>query len=249
MGGRFQDGFLSAAFSTLAMDMGLAEMLQLGTPGDGNFAKTLGRTAVAGIVGGTAAEIGGGKFANGAYTAAFQHLLNAEGKPIADDLKKIFGQDATNSCVCASIRNMHKLVTGEEVSEQEIQGMFKLGPEHSWNYNGVNVYDEQIVQILNKLGKKFGQSYNREILTEKNLRRIGVLSHERVPILTFYRVETPKTSKVGGHAVVLHGLTLTKSGGYFHMYDSQRSVTKQIIWHEDLSKNLYKPQPIIYPVK
>jgi hypothetical protein len=60
------------------MDMGLAEMLQLGTPGDGNFAKALGRTAVAGIVGGTAAEIGGGKFANGAYTAAYQHLLNDE---------------------------------------------------------------------------------------------------------------------------------------------------------------------------
>jgi hypothetical protein len=33
---------------------------------------------VAGIVGGTASVLGGGKFANGAYTAAFQHLLNYE---------------------------------------------------------------------------------------------------------------------------------------------------------------------------
>jgi uncharacterized protein (TIGR02594 family) len=37
-----------------------------------------GRTAMAGIVGGTASALGGGKFANGAYTAAFQHLLNFE---------------------------------------------------------------------------------------------------------------------------------------------------------------------------
>jgi hypothetical protein len=45
--------------------------------GDGPGA-VAGRTAVAGIVGGTASALGGGKFANGAYTAAFQHLLNAE---------------------------------------------------------------------------------------------------------------------------------------------------------------------------
>lgn len=32
----------------------------------------------AGVVGGTVSALNGGKFANGAYTAAFQHLLNAE---------------------------------------------------------------------------------------------------------------------------------------------------------------------------
>ncbi len=36
------------------------------------------RTAKASVVGGTASALGGGKFANGAYTAAFQHLLNYE---------------------------------------------------------------------------------------------------------------------------------------------------------------------------
>lgn len=38
----------------------------------------LQRTAVAAIGGGLAAEITGGKFANGAVTAAFAHMLNAE---------------------------------------------------------------------------------------------------------------------------------------------------------------------------
>jgi hypothetical protein len=42
---------------------------------------------MAGIVGGTASAVGGGKFANGAYTAAFQHLLNAEAPKL---LKKVY---------------------------------------------------------------------------------------------------------------------------------------------------------------
>jgi hypothetical protein len=80
LGGRFQDGFLSAAASTFLMDMGISRKLGLGDPGDmKNPAKFLGRTAVAGIIGGTVSAIGGGKFANGAYTSAFQHLTNAEG--------------------------------------------------------------------------------------------------------------------------------------------------------------------------
>ena len=54
-------------------------MVGLGKPRDwSNPAKAFGRTAVAGVIGGTASAIGGGKFANGAYTAAFQHLLNHE---------------------------------------------------------------------------------------------------------------------------------------------------------------------------
>lgn len=37
-----------------------------------------GRTAASAVIGGTASVLGGGKFANGAWTAAFQHLLNNE---------------------------------------------------------------------------------------------------------------------------------------------------------------------------
>jgi RHS repeat-associated protein len=74
MGGQFQDGFLSAAASTLLMDAGMGRIFK-GSDGPAGF---LGRTAIAAVLGGTAAEIGGGKFANGAITAAWQHLLNAE---------------------------------------------------------------------------------------------------------------------------------------------------------------------------
>jgi hypothetical protein len=71
MGGKFSDGFYSAALA--------AELAEYGpfvkTGGSGGV---IARTAQASIVGGTVSVIGGGKFANGAYTAAFQHLLNEE---------------------------------------------------------------------------------------------------------------------------------------------------------------------------
>jgi RHS repeat-associated protein len=69
MGGKFQDGFLSGAVSAAGAVAGLYD-----TPLKGN-AGVVARTVMAGIVGGTASAVGGGKFANGAYTAAFQHLF------------------------------------------------------------------------------------------------------------------------------------------------------------------------------
>jgi hypothetical protein len=72
LGGKFQDGFLSAATSTFAADAGL-----LGAEGGGAVG-IASRTIRASIIGGSASALGGGKFANGAYTAAFQHLLNEE---------------------------------------------------------------------------------------------------------------------------------------------------------------------------
>jgi hypothetical protein len=74
MGGKFGDGFISAAAGAATAVSGLT------SPGTqiGQSLGLVGRTAIASAVGGTASVIGGGKFANGAWTAAFQHLVNAE---------------------------------------------------------------------------------------------------------------------------------------------------------------------------
>jgi hypothetical protein len=75
MGGKFQDGFLSAAAAKGATFMpGLGKFLDPNS-GQGNI---LSRTALAATIGGTASALGGGKFANGAKTAAMQHLFNEE---------------------------------------------------------------------------------------------------------------------------------------------------------------------------
>lgn len=73
MGGKFEDGFISAAVSAGAADAGL-----LGDPDVAGSTAIISRTMRAGVLGGTVSAIGGGKFANGAWTASFQHLLNNE---------------------------------------------------------------------------------------------------------------------------------------------------------------------------
>jgi RHS repeat-associated protein len=78
MGGKFQDGFLSAAAAKGASFLpGVGEFLSPGTD-EGQSIGILGRTALAATIGGTASAVGGGKFANGAKTAAMQHLFNEE---------------------------------------------------------------------------------------------------------------------------------------------------------------------------
>jgi len=70
-GGTFRAGFASG-FASSFFNPGTA----LG--GDGVEGFTL-RTTIAGVVGGTASELGGGKFANGAVSGAFVHMFNGEG--------------------------------------------------------------------------------------------------------------------------------------------------------------------------
>ncbi len=71
MGGKFQDGFLSAAASSAA------QYIPGGNSGTAGLIKSS-------VVGGTASSLGGGKFANGATTAAFQYLVTSGLESAAD---------------------------------------------------------------------------------------------------------------------------------------------------------------------
>lgn len=83
-GGKFGSGFAAGAFGKLAtVGLQSANMSLYQTTAGGGFADTslsaiASRTAIAAIMGGTASELSGGTFANGARTAAMQHLFNAE---------------------------------------------------------------------------------------------------------------------------------------------------------------------------
>ena len=72
MGGKFQDGFISAAVTAGAGDMGMVS------------GGVVSRTIKAGIIGGTVSAIGGGKFANGAVTSALQYLCNEAADNLAN---------------------------------------------------------------------------------------------------------------------------------------------------------------------
>jgi len=78
-GGQFRHGFYAAFASSAAGSLGNGFL-----PGGHSPGAIAERTAFAAMVGGTASRLGGGKFANGAMTGAFEHLFNQEAEPDAD---------------------------------------------------------------------------------------------------------------------------------------------------------------------
>jgi hypothetical protein len=94
-GGSFLQGFASAAIGQVT---GTASELAFGPAGTGGELGFAGRTAAAALGGGLAAEITGGKFANGAVTAAFARMFNDEGlhEEVAAELVE-FGSDLANA--------------------------------------------------------------------------------------------------------------------------------------------------------
>ena len=77
MGGTFQDGFIGSAIGAGVSSVMGAMPGMSALEGKGVL-KVIGRTAVAAISGGAASVLAGGKFADGAYSAAFFHLFNSE---------------------------------------------------------------------------------------------------------------------------------------------------------------------------
>jgi hypothetical protein len=94
-GGNFKDGFIGAAaanFLSPATNY-INKGLHFGEAGSGAGWQYLGRTATAAVVGGTVTAISGGKFANGAVTAAFLHIVNQE---VATRMSKWSNKPSTN---------------------------------------------------------------------------------------------------------------------------------------------------------
>lgn len=89
-GGKFGSGFAAGFMGHGARNLGAR--LGFGFPGDSEG--LVGRTVVAAMVGGLSSRITGGTFANGALTATFVHLFNAEG--ILDPLPPQKGYDPNN---------------------------------------------------------------------------------------------------------------------------------------------------------
>ena len=95
-GGDFVSGFFAAGVTKGFTETGGMASI----PGEG-FAGVMTRTAIAATIGGTVSEMTGGKFANGARTAAMQHLFNYEteraraaqkGQSLGDYMQEKFGK-------------------------------------------------------------------------------------------------------------------------------------------------------------
>lgn len=82
----FYAGFAGSAAGSVVGQTALQDM-------EGNTGVAT-RTAIVATAGGTASALGGGKFANGAVTAAFQHLFNAEAhRGFMGKVSRFFGGD------------------------------------------------------------------------------------------------------------------------------------------------------------
>ena len=111
-GGTFRSGFASSFFNPGT---------QLGGDGAGGF--TL-RTTIAGVVGGTASEIGGGKFSNGAVSGAFVHMFNAEGV-----LKKLTFAKAREHYIENTGKQLSVLASSVDLSKVKISDFKYIGHE------------------------------------------------------------------------------------------------------------------------
>jgi RHS repeat-associated protein len=78
-GGRFGDGALGAFSGSI---LAFIPEAVAGPYGTGGEAARIGRMVAAAAVGGTASKIGGGKFANGAWSAAFVSRFNHDGRHV-----------------------------------------------------------------------------------------------------------------------------------------------------------------------
>src|SRR5690606_30983518 len=79
MGGSFKDGFMGGLIGAGVSGVSGALPLRKALQGQGGL-KIIGRTAVAGLSGGVASVLAGGKFTDGAFSAAFFHLFNNEAR-------------------------------------------------------------------------------------------------------------------------------------------------------------------------
>ena len=83
-GGKFGHGFLSAGFSKFAMSNAGFNYNDVSTNA------IIGRTTIAAVIGGTASKISGGKFGNGAATAAMAQFFNQEASNYKEKTGKSF---------------------------------------------------------------------------------------------------------------------------------------------------------------
>ncbi|WP_180334695.1 hypothetical protein, partial [Bathymodiolus thermophilus thioautotrophic gill symbiont] len=112
-GGSFQDGFTGGFIGSVAGS-------SMGEGGD--WSDIAGRTAIVATAGGAVAVLGGGKFSNGARSAAFVHLFNAEGGKLFSEKLPWVEQDRYEKLTTKVINTDIDATIGIDV-ERKIRGV------------------------------------------------------------------------------------------------------------------------------
>ena len=111
------------------------------------------RTTIAGVVGGTASEIGGGKFANGAVTGAFVMMYNEMGHE--------------NTLTQAQFEKEYERFQANDSGLIDVSGLFSgivLAPFRLVGTLGESLFGSELFGVGSKL---FGQKYVRQGILNK----------------------------------------------------------------------------------
>lgn len=141
-GGKFNQGFLSAG-----MAQTFAPAVDGIMPGDYGLGGRISRVAAAAVVGGTASELGGGKFANGAVTGAFSRAFNDE---LHFDGRKLrqYSPDSENGDLVGE----WDAVSGREgstIADQEKAGYGPI-PEGRYTFDAAHMQDWSSLSLIDK---------------------------------------------------------------------------------------------------
>ena len=115
-GGKFGHGFLSAGLTKGVMSRAGFDYE------DRRLESIVARTTVAAMVGGTSAAISGGKFANGASTAAMAHLFNQEGIDKAFRKNVVAADNRPRHPMRSAVRADIKLGAGPRLGPLSLEG-------------------------------------------------------------------------------------------------------------------------------
>ena len=125
---------------------GLGSAFDIGTKGYGTM---VGRTSIMAIIGGTFANLSGGKFANGAMSAAFTHLFNAEA-----NLYKVLDRIQKGYSILDKIKSHFGLMSNTEIEaemikiyQDDINNMNRWLSVHNINDNGYLEIQQRVLNL------------------------------------------------------------------------------------------------------
>ena len=149
-GGKFGHGFISAG---LTKGLDVAGLTDFGGEGGGWVAA---RTAVAATAGGTISAATGGKFANGARTAAFGHLYNQERARARSNAQKGGTRyDCGGGAPCAFKNSKITGVldkTGNNISDSGKGTLVVTGGDSHYDKDGISISDSTGESIARREG-------------------------------------------------------------------------------------------------
>jgi len=159
----------------------------------------MNRTAIMAIVGGTASELGGGKFSNGAVTAIYVHLFNAEKtvKSIFGFVKHYFGDGSSRNITDEYILSdsaQHKIRSFENKAINYAQ---KNGSYYGWSQSSTDVTFESL--YLFSIGDSSGFYISSSCLDGSCFFTYDLIDSFRDPIDIGIGLPGSKPYKIYGH--------------------------------------------------